>query len=230
MPAAPVNQYERAARAWPILTQTAAAKSTITYGDLSARIGLAHHRPLRFVLGVLQDYCLDAKLPPLTILVINQGQHQPGAGFIAYDIDHWQDGLRLVHDYPWHERPNPFAFADDGSTPEQLAERLVANPDEASVIYGRIRDRGYAQVVFRLALLLAYRRRCAFCSLSLTDALQAAHIIPWSKASVTERMHPSNGLLLCSTHHALFDADILTVGLDRRVACQAEPGPSPSLE
>jgi putative restriction endonuclease len=74
-------------------------------------------------------------------------------------------------------------------------------------------------VVFRLALLTAYRRRCAFCSLSLTDALQAAYIIPWNEASVAQRMSPANGLLLCSTHHALFDADILSVTPDRKILC-----------
>ena len=54
---------------------------------------------------------------------------------------------------------------------------------------------------------------------------EAMYHITLAWASVTERMHPSNGLLLCSTHHALFDADILTVGLDRRVACRQNEVP-----
>lgn len=73
--------------------------------------------------------------------------------------------------------------------------------------------------MFRLALLTTYRRRCAFCGLSFTDALQAAHIIPWNEASVAQRMSPANGLLLCSTHHALFGADILSVTPDRKIVC-----------
>jgi putative restriction endonuclease len=220
----PVNQYERAFRAWPILIGVAAKKDTITYGDLADRLGI-HPRPIRFVLGKIQDYCLDAKLPPLTIVVVSQHGQHPGTGFVAWDSDNWTQGLRQVHEYPWHERVNPFMLAADGTTLEQLAQRLVAEPDEAAVIYGRIRDRGYAQVVFRLALLHAYEGRCAFCGLSLRAALQAAHIIPWGKATVAQRMDPSNGLLLCSTHHALFDAHLLAVRTNRSIVCRLETLP-----
>ena len=143
----PVNQYERAFRAWPILTSTAAAKGTINYADLAAKLGI-HPRPIRFVLGKIQDYCLDAKLPPLTILVVSQSSHHPGTGFIAWDIDHWSDGVRQVHEFHWQDRANPFGFAADGSTPRQLAERLFKKPEDAKSIYGRIRDRGYARLSF----------------------------------------------------------------------------------
>ncbi|MGH9918080.1 MAG: HNH endonuclease [Nitrososphaerales archaeon] len=217
-PSAPVNQYQRASRAWPVLTKTAALRKTLTYAELAARLRI-HPRPIRFVLGEIQDYCLDAKLPPLTILVVNKRTHHPGAGFIAWDVDDWENGLPRVYDYPWQDRPNPFAFAQSGSTPEALAKRLVSKPEDAEVVYRRIRDRGYAQLVFRLALLRAYGQRCAFCGLSLRDALQAAHIVPWSEASSGQRVRPSNGLLLCSTHHALFDAHIMSVDLDRKIIC-----------
>lgn len=74
-------QYERAARAWPLLTQKAADESNITYADLSQHLGI-HARPIRYVLGVIQDYCLREKLPPLTILVVNR-RGFPSEGFIA---------------------------------------------------------------------------------------------------------------------------------------------------
>lgn len=74
-------QYQRAALAWPVLTATAANESKITYLELPQRLGI-HPRPIRFVLAVIQDHCLREKLPPLTILVVNQGHHQPGQGFI----------------------------------------------------------------------------------------------------------------------------------------------------
>lgn len=216
-----VNQWERAFRAWPILTATAANKGTITYGDLAGALDL-HHRAVRYILAKIQKYCLDEKLPPLTILVVGKGNGQPGTGFIAWDADNLEEGLRQVREYPWQDRRNPFHFAADGSTPEELAERLVAHPDEAEAIYRRVRDRGSAQGIFRSALLLAYDWRCAFCALSLSEALQAAHIVPWRAASFAQRMDPANGLLLCATHHALFDAGVLSLGLDRRVQC--DPG------
>jgi len=213
-----VNQYQRAFHAWPILTATAAARDTIPYGDLARRMGL-HHRTVGYFLGPIQEYCLEEKLPPLTILVVGKYDRRPGAGFRAWDVANPEDGLKLVWGYAWQNRFNPFAFAADGSTPEDLSERLIAQPDEAENIYARVRDRGYAQVVFRLALLRAYNSRCAFCGLSLNVALQAAHIVPWRVATPAQRMDPSNGLLLCSTHHSLFDAGILSVGLDRKVRC-----------
>jgi putative restriction endonuclease len=216
-----VNQYERAYRAWPFLTAAAAAGTTVTYSELANALGI-HHRPIRYILAVIQDWCLDEKKPPLTILVVSQDRGEPGQGFIAWDTSDLAEGYKQVYSFPWTQVANPFAFAGGGATPEQLAHRLVIQPGDAGEIYGRIQNRGFAQVVFRLALLAAYGRRCAFCGLGLTDALEAAHIIPWSKASFAERVLPSNGLLLCATHHSLFDAGILTVTPDRTIRCRQD--------
>jgi putative restriction endonuclease len=218
-----VNQYERAFRAWPALTSTAEAHTTITYAQLAKHLGI-HPRPIRYVLGVIQDHCLEEKLPPLTILVVNQ-HGRPGEGFIAWDVDDLDEGYRRVWAYPWQQLRNPFAFADTGETPDGLARHLVRKPHESAVVWGRINNRGIAQDVFRRALLIAYKQRCAFCGLSLKDALQAAHIIPWREATISQRLDPANGLLLCGTHHLLFDANILTVSTDRQIMCSlVDPG------
>jgi putative restriction endonuclease len=87
-----------------VLTTTASHGATITYAELSGRIGI-HHRPIRFVLSVIQDYCLSEKLPPLTILAVNQLFHQPGEGFIAWDVDDLAEGYRRVYAYPWPRNP-----------------------------------------------------------------------------------------------------------------------------
>jgi putative restriction endonuclease len=215
-----VNHYQRAFLAWSVLTDVAAQHRTITYKALADAIGI-HHRAVQFMLGIIQDYCLESKKSPLTILVVNQDTERPGGGFIAWDVDNLDEGYLRVYEEPWDAFPNPFAFASSGATPDELAERLVQAPDESEAIYRRIRDRGIAQDVFRRALLKAYRSRCAFCGLSLRVALQAAHIIPWSKASPDQRIAPSNGLLLCATHHSLFDAHWLTVTPDRKIQCRA---------
>ena len=91
---AKVNQVERASRAWPVLTAIAKKGKTITYGELAEVLGI-HHRPIRYVLGVLQDYCLAEKLPPLTILVVNQSG-EPGPGFIAHSFDDLEAGYSEV--------------------------------------------------------------------------------------------------------------------------------------
>jgi len=66
------------------------------------------------------------------------------------------------------------------------------------------------------------RSEHTFCGLSLKVALQAAHIIPWREASDAQRLSPTNGLLLCSTHHSLFDAHVLTVTTNGQIACHLD--------
>jgi putative restriction endonuclease len=39
-------------------------------------------------------------------------------------------------------------------------------------------------------------------------------------ATPGQRVSPSNGLLLCSTHHALFDAGILSITSDHTITCR----------
>jgi putative restriction endonuclease len=218
----PVNQYQRAFLAWPFLTATASNHATITYKELGDRLAI-HHRPVRFVLGVIQDHCLIEKLPPLTIVVVSRGRDTPGEGFIAWDVDDLGEGYKRVYSYPWHTIPNPFVFASDGKTTEQWAEELLRRPDKSVEVYLQVRNRGIAQDIFRLALLKAYGHRCAFCGLSIKPALEAAHIVPWTAASQEERMAPSNGLLLCATHHALFDAHMLTVNPACKITCTESP-------
>jgi putative restriction endonuclease len=220
----PVNHYERAFRAWPLLTDRAAERSKVTYGEVAGYLHM-HHRPVRYVLGVIQDWCLRERRPPLTILVISQDKKQPGQGFIAWDTSRLYEGYEEVYAYPWHTLANPFQFAAHDATPEELARAVIARPQDAEEVYQRVKNRGIAQVVFRLALLGAYRQRCAFCGLSLKDALQAAHIIPWGAATAEQRVSPVNGLLLCSTHHALFDAGILSVSADRKIVCRRHKVP-----
>jgi putative restriction endonuclease len=134
----------------------------------------------------------------------------------------YQRGRRRVYAWSWQALTNPFGYADDGATLDQLAQKLVTTPEESEAVYRQVNNRGVAQDLFRRVLLLAYRQRCAFCGLSLKNALQAAHIIPWSQASHAQRLDPSNGLLLCATHHALFDAHVLTVSPDHRIVCRLD--------
>jgi putative restriction endonuclease len=117
MPATGVNQYERAFRARPLLTAAAAKRSTITYVELAEHLRI-HPRPIRYVLSPIQDWCLDDKKPPLTILVVNQRWHRPGEGFIAWDVNDLKEGYEQVYSFPWSDLANPFAFAATGATPK----------------------------------------------------------------------------------------------------------------
>lgn len=204
-----INQNQRVAYAWDSLIRISKNKDLIRYNQLGNQIGI-HHRAVRFVLGVIQNYCLENQLPPLTILVVNQSG-LPGEGFVAWDVDNIEQGLQQVYNYNWNNLENPFEYAKEGLTENQIIEELLNNPNNSKDIYTKIKVRGAAQSIFRKALLLAYDSKCAFCGLNFETALQASHIIPWSKANKSERLDITNGLLLCATHHKLFDNGWFTV-------------------
>jgi hypothetical protein len=79
--------------------------------------------------------------PPLTILVVSQGGGLPGTGFIAWDIDDLPEGRRLVYAWPWQNLTNPFGFAEDGATLDQLAQKLVTSPEESAAVYRQVNNR-----------------------------------------------------------------------------------------
>lgn len=202
----PVDQEYRAGKLWPVLTETAARNETITYGAAGRLIGV-YHRAMRFVLGPIQSYCLDNGLPPLTALVVNKTTRQQGNGYIAGRPGDSRDLSRVV-DFDWSTIANPFPGIPEDEL-ERLSEELITDPAAASQdVYAlvKVRDR---QRIFRAALLKAYDGACAMCGLSFDEALEAAHILPWAGGKA--RLDPRNGILLCATHHRLFDAGWLQV-------------------
>jgi putative restriction endonuclease len=215
-PAPMTNQLENARKTWSILTNRAKARSTITYSELGKLLNM-HPRPLRFVLAPIQDYCLAQRLPPLTILVLNQ-RGRPGSGFIAWDPDHFHKGLDEVFSFHWEDQQNPFGFASEIESYSEFLDNLLRKPDTAADdAYAKVKIRGAAQIIFRDLLLRAYDKRCAFSGCGFTDALEAAHIVPWSSCTRKDRLDVRNGLLLTSVHHTLFDHGILTLTPDRRI-------------
>lgn len=210
-----VNHVERAYRAWDILTDRAIHRRTITYGELAQLLGI-HHRPIRYVLGFIQSFCMEENLPPLTILVVSK-KGVPGTGFIAHDFNALDEGKELVYTYPWELRTNPFQFAQDGQSYKSIIEALVEDPGNSVEVYRKVKARGIQQVIFREALLKAYSRTCAFTGITFYDSLEAAHIVPWAECGPSERMDVRNGILLNSLHHKLFDRGYLTVRTDYRI-------------
>ena len=223
-----INQNERAARTWPFLTRLAANHDTATYQELGRHLGV-HHRAIRFVLHEIQDYCLSEKLPPITILIVNQ-KRVPGDGFIAWDIDDLDRGYELVYSYPWGDLKNPFGFAKDGSTVESIAEGVFRHSITPKDAYSRVKVRGMAQAVFRAALLKAYSGRCALSEVYSPSLLEAAHIIPWSEAKPDQRISPSNGVLLSTINHRFFDLGWLMLNEDYTVTADVSQTRAKSLE
>jgi len=210
------NHWHRAYLAWDELGDFAASSRTVSYGALGKLIGV-HHRVVRFALEHIQDYCLENALPPLTILVVGKSNRKPGQGFIAWEGD-LVEGVEQVFAWDWKAYGNPFSFAAGGATREEVARRLLADPTSAEDVYGTLKVRGAAQMLFRDALLEAYDRRCALTGSALESGLEAAHIVPWSAATAAERLDVRNGILLTTWHHRLWDAGILNIGADYQVS------------
>ncbi|MBD2094280.1 HNH endonuclease [Trichocoleus sp. FACHB-591] len=68
--------------------------------------------------------------------------------------------------------------------------------------------RRQGQSQFRQRLLEAYNYCCAITQCNAREALEAAHILPYSD---TVNNHPSNGLLLRADLHTLFDLNLLVI-------------------
>jgi putative restriction endonuclease len=163
---------------------------------------------------VIQRYCMDAQLPPLTGLVVRQNERVPGSGFIAWDIDDLETGLGRVYSTNWLAMPNPFLGFGSEETIDTLADQLVRNPASSGDVFRQVKDRGIAQRVFREGLLRAYSFRCAICELSFPEVLQAAHIVAFSECTVEQRINITNGVLLCANHHLLFESECISVSRD----------------
>jgi hypothetical protein len=68
--------------------------------------------------------------------------------------------------------------------------------------------RRLGQPAFRRALLKAYNGRCAVSGCTLTEVLEAAHILPYKGPGTN---HVTNGLLLRTDLHTLFDLGLIAV-------------------
>lgn len=70
------------------------------------------------------------------------------------------------------------------------------------------------QSSFRVLVTDAYKRRCAITGESTLVALEAAHIVPYSKDGAHEIR---NGLLLRADFHRLFDVGLVSITQDLRI-------------
>ncbi|QAA94430.1 hypothetical protein CKA81_11760 [Pollutimonas thiosulfatoxidans] len=155
--------------------------------------------------------------------------------------EHQQRGLELLlfYRHAKYEHPGaafryegPFAYSsDEGRNPvsfvlkREHADLMAATEEEAqhsdafdpqSIEDGRkriatdiVRRRG--QPAFRHQLIAAYGGRCAITECNVVDVLEAAHIYPY-RGSETNVV--TNGLLLRTDIHTLFDLGWITINAD----------------
>ncbi len=72
------------------------------------------------------------------------------------------------------------------------------------------------QVLFRSAVLSAYRERCCITGLADPRLLVASHIVPW-RDDPANRLNPTNGLCLNALHDRAFDRGLITFDADLRL-------------
>lgn len=206
------NRFELAHQAWPILTKAAAKHRILTYLDLATALGYRGARVAKFPLWSIQDFCLEKNLPPLTSIVVNKRSGVPGPGFVAWEGD-VGDAHARVFGHDWSTIPIPFSSRSRlttrsitrarSGTKEPLSYEVA---DSETVVNGR----GPYQSLFRNQLMGSYSRQCALCDTQHPAMLVAAHIVPWSLDS-KNRLNPRNGILLCKTHDAAYEAGILRI-------------------
>lgn len=115
-----------------------------------------------------------------------------------------------------HDNPSDLCFTvaldDQGVIRREIAEiETDEGAARRSYVTALVRRRMHQQS-FRERVLQAYRLHCAVCRLKHYELLEAAHILPDNHP----RGEPvvSNGLALCSLHHAAFDRNILGIRPD----------------
>ena len=91
----------------------------------------------------------------------------------------------------------------------EVNEPLVSRYGEPVLVQPRL-----GQGAFRVLVTDAYRRRCAITGEATLPVLEAAHILPFAERGPNE---VSNGMLLRSDFHKLFDLGLVTVTPDFHV-------------
>ncbi len=101
-----MTRSERASQIWAVLALAAKGRQSLTYGILSRLVGVPA-AGLGKLLEPIQSYCLIEKLPPLTILVVQQESGLPGSGFTGAKATEYAKDQMRVFAFDWIEHGNP---------------------------------------------------------------------------------------------------------------------------
>lgn len=113
------------------------------------------------------------------------------------------DGAKL-----WSSVHERLADTTEG-TAASVAEESESRYGEPVLVKPRL-----GQGAFRVLVTDAYRRRCAITGENTLPVLEAAHILPFAERGPNR---VSNGLLLRSDFHKLFDLGLVTVTADLKI-------------
>ncbi|NMH67198.1 hypothetical protein [Shewanella salipaludis] len=114
-----MTRSERASQIWAVLALAAKNRQSLTYGILSKLTGVPA-AGLGQLLEPIQSYCIFHKLPPLTILIVQQESGLPGSGFTGAQATEYAKDQMRVFNFDWLEHGNP--------QPEKLEEAVRLHP------------------------------------------------------------------------------------------------------
>jgi len=99
------SQAKRGYQIWLILIGLAHRRANITYGQLADLIGFGGALALAGPLGCIMWYCIQHKLPPLTVLVVNKDTGTPSEGLGG--VDDFDIARERVFNYSWFDLVPP---------------------------------------------------------------------------------------------------------------------------
>lgn len=101
----------RALQIWQILIGFAYERKTTTYGEIAEILGYKGAGTMDRQLGYILHFCVQNKLPPLSVLVVNAETGLPGDGFDT--IGDLHKAREAVFNYDWFNLmpPTPKQFS-----------------------------------------------------------------------------------------------------------------------
>jgi putative restriction endonuclease len=103
-----IEHKEQAIRIWTKLIEAAKEGKDITYTELGKAVTIAPDE-LGPPLYVIQDYCRDNGLPPLTIVVVYKATGQPGDGIKkTVRQEYFQQSRQQVFHFDWAKHTQRF--------------------------------------------------------------------------------------------------------------------------
>lgn len=185
---------------------TTASGSTVRTDFLEA-VGRALGIRDTSMAGILKDELLARVIETATHAPMDPALFSPGATVTNRALQTIIDGL-IEHgvpgspDTPDVERRD---LAGDDVADLEFNPAEVRDERDRRLVVRAVRD---GQDKFRFALVQAYGARCAITECDAVEALEAAHIFPY-RGPATNRV--SNGLLLRSDVHILFDRGAIAI-------------------
>lgn len=123
--------------------------------------------------------------------------------------------LRSHAKWPYEPAESPERVYDSAQVlfDIEITRRTVRNVTMRKALI----DARLGQGQFRSDVELRWSGRCAATGCQIAAVLRASHIKPWSECTNSERLDPSNGLLLAAHIDALFDRGLISFQNDGSV-------------